>query len=99
MHAIELLLDGHEQVALLFERVRAQARVSDKCSRSWHSASIGFLSRTCTLTLKDKVGMEACAVIRGAMNKKKMVGIGRVVMARENSGRWRTSQGTRASAT
>jgi DNA end-binding protein Ku len=34
------------------------------------------------LTPKDKVGMEAFAVIRDAMNKKKMVGIGRVVMAR-----------------
>jgi DNA end-binding protein Ku len=33
------------------------------------------------LAPEDKVGMEACAVIRDAM-KKKMVGIGRVVMAR-----------------
>jgi DNA end-binding protein Ku len=34
------------------------------------------------LAPEDKVGMEAFAVIRDAMNKKKMVGIGRVVMAR-----------------
>jgi len=34
------------------------------------------------LAPEDKVGMEAFAVIRDAMKKKKMVGIGRVVMAR-----------------
>src|SRR5215471_15340720 len=34
------------------------------------------------LAPEDKVGQEAFAVIRDAMNKKKMVGIGRVVMAR-----------------
>ena len=34
------------------------------------------------LAPEDKVGREAFAVIRDAMNKKKMVGIGRVVMAR-----------------
>ena len=34
------------------------------------------------LAPEDKVGQEAFAVIRDAMKKKKMVGIGRVVMAR-----------------
>lgn len=34
------------------------------------------------LAPEDKVGLEAFAVIRDAMTKKKMVGIGRVVMAR-----------------
>src|SRR5207237_7693935 len=34
------------------------------------------------LAPEDKVGQEAFAVIRDAMRKKKMVGIGRVVMAR-----------------
>src|SRR5262249_53897369 len=34
------------------------------------------------LAPEDKVGMEAFAVIRDAMKKKKMVGVGRVVMSR-----------------
>ena len=43
-----------------------------------------YLDSPYYLTPEDKVGQDAFAVIREAMNRKNMIGLGRVVISRRN---------------